>query len=407
MELDYQDLLGIELKCNSTGFYIFNEEKYKMNLIRLKNEFLTKYHNVSLGYSYKTNYTPYLCKIAKEIGAYAEVVSYMEYQIAKKIGYKDTDIFFNGPYKEYDELKETLEKGVRLNIDNITELKNVIQISKTLKKKLKVGVRCNFEIEDNNDSRFGIDVDSSEFKNIFSSADFKDHLELVGLHCHFSTAKRTVKGFKERTNKIIEIAQSNFDANKLDYISIGGGFLGEIPKSLEKFFSEKPPSFNDYAEIITSKFIRAYPKCEVQLIIEPGASVVANTFQYYAKVYDIKQIRNKKFVLINGSYQNIKPISKGINLPIQVVCNKQSKVQENVEVVGFTCMEFDRMNESAELAVEIGDYIVFNNVGAYTNVLKAPFIKEQVPILAIRRNKETILIKRRETVDDILSTYLL
>ena len=86
MELDYNKLTEIELESNSTGFYIFDEEKYKLNLINFKNEFIKKYDNVLLGYSYKTNYTPYLCKIAKDNGAYAEVVSHMEYQIAKKKG---------------------------------------------------------------------------------------------------------------------------------------------------------------------------------------------------------------------------------------------------------------------------------------------------------------------------------
>ena len=112
-------------------------------------------------------------------------------------------------------------------------------------------------------------------------------------------------------------------------------------------------------------------------------------------------------MLINGSYQNIKPISKGTNLPIQVISNKPARIKESVEIVGFTCMEFDRMNISPQLSVEIGDYIQFNNVGAYTSILKAPFIKEQAPIIAVNKNKQTTLIKKRETVDDILSTYLL
>ncbi len=51
------------------------------------------------GNSYKTNYTPYICKPVKNLGGYAEVVSDMEYQVALQIGYSANHIVYNGPVK--------------------------------------------------------------------------------------------------------------------------------------------------------------------------------------------------------------------------------------------------------------------------------------------------------------------
>ena len=52
-----------------------------------------------IGYSYKTNYLPSLIKEMSNLGAYAEVVSRLEYDLALKIGVKPNKIIFNGPLK--------------------------------------------------------------------------------------------------------------------------------------------------------------------------------------------------------------------------------------------------------------------------------------------------------------------
>ena len=53
-----------------------------------------------------------------------------------------------------------------------------------------------------------------------------------------------------------------------------------------------------------------------------------------------------------------------------------------------------------------GDYVVFGNVGGYSNVLKPPFIRPNAAMAAKRpENNEYILIKEAETEDDLLHTY--
>ena len=86
-------------ECGSP-FYIFNEKEFIENYKNLENAFKTIYSNYQISYSFKTNYTPYVCRLIKSLGGYAEVVSKMEYKLAKIIGYDDSKIIFNGPCKE-------------------------------------------------------------------------------------------------------------------------------------------------------------------------------------------------------------------------------------------------------------------------------------------------------------------
>ena len=96
--------------------YLFDEKGFEENYEHLFSSMKTKYDNYRIAYSFKTNYTPYICAKAKALGAYAEVVSGMEYSIAKRIGYEDDRIIFNGPDKGEEGIQAFLN-GCIVNAD--------------------------------------------------------------------------------------------------------------------------------------------------------------------------------------------------------------------------------------------------------------------------------------------------
>ena len=74
------------------AFYLLDSKQFRSNYTELKNAFSSIYSNFNIAYSYKTNYTPRLCKIVNELGGYAEVVSEMEAALAMRIGVKENRI---------------------------------------------------------------------------------------------------------------------------------------------------------------------------------------------------------------------------------------------------------------------------------------------------------------------------
>ena len=70
------------------AFYLLDSAQFRKNFTELKAAFNDIYPNWNIAYSYKTNYTPKLCRIVNELGGYAEVVSEMELEIAKQVGCK-------------------------------------------------------------------------------------------------------------------------------------------------------------------------------------------------------------------------------------------------------------------------------------------------------------------------------
>ena len=75
------------IKEYGSPLYVFHDAEFIENYEHLCRAMREYYPNYNPGYSYKTNYTPHICKLVKRLGGFAEVVSDMEYSVARAIGY--------------------------------------------------------------------------------------------------------------------------------------------------------------------------------------------------------------------------------------------------------------------------------------------------------------------------------
>ena len=152
------------IEQNGTPFYIFDEKGFVENYKKLEETFQKVYPNYHICYSYKTNYTPFVCNLVKKLGGWAEVVSDMEYSLAKKLGYKNSQIVYNGPSKG-DEMYEHLMNDGILNIDSLDEAKQVVAFCAAHpKKQFTIGLRINMDLGGNFISRFGVVLGSKDIE---------------------------------------------------------------------------------------------------------------------------------------------------------------------------------------------------------------------------------------------------
>ncbi len=393
------------------SFYIVDLNKFRDNYRSFLSSFKKRYSNVNIGYSYKTNYMPSLCTIVREEGGYAEVVSDLEYAIARELGVKGERIIFNGPVKEQAALVKAIKEGALINIDSMYEfqlLKKIYQTESGLQP-AHLGIRCNFPITGNEHSRFGIDIDSEDFNTICNGLRENPDFHLEGLHCHFSSATRSVASFGERTERLMHVTERVFtDSPK--FIDIGGGFFGNLGEEFEKYFGFQAPGYEQYAEEITSKIRRKYPDEESELILEPGTAIVADVIWYICKVRDLKKIRGRRYAQTSGSVQTVKPTGNSKNVPFHVLRDGQLYKQEDLQnahsldIVGYTCMEHDVICKDINIDLEKGDFLIFSNMGSYSTVFKPPFIKGSAPIYAIQE-EQSFITKAKETYKNFLDTY--
>ncbi len=164
------------------AFYMLESKQFRQNFMELKSEFTNIYPNFNIAYSYKTNYTPKLCRIVNELGGFAEVVSDMEMEIALRIGVEPKNIIWNGPFKNAKKVEQLIVMGGTVNIDSAYEIDLIAEIAKKYPNhKLNIGIRCNFDVNDGVVSRFGFDIESEDFNRAIALFGEYKNLYLIGI----------------------------------------------------------------------------------------------------------------------------------------------------------------------------------------------------------------------------------
>ena len=407
-QINYKLLSELDQKFGSP-FYIMDPERYKSNINEFLNAFKQRYEKVIAGYSFKTNYVPALCQIAKTEGCYAEVVSEMEYELACKIGFEK--IIFNGPIKRPAIFKKALEHGAIINLDSEYEVEMVCSYAKEHpEKNVKVGMRININLTDENGNstiQCGLRFGRFGFPNHILGRNIERLREagvmIVSLHGHTSTSDRAVLNYKIITQHMLAACEK-YNLNDLQYFDIGGGFFGAAPEGMDL---TGRPKYEDYANCVIDEVEKNgwFMKHKPFIVIEPGSSVVSNVFKYYTKVYQNKKVGKVNFVMVDGTVFDVKPTMHANNLPHNVFRENDTDETYVCDVVGSTCMEKDVMLKDVTLPkLKAGDFIQFRGVGAYTICLTPTFINFLEPILMLK-NGEYVEVRRRQTVDDILTVY--
>lgn len=382
------------------AFYLLDSEQFEKNFCELKKVFSDIYPNFNIAYSYKTNYTPKLCKIVNKLGGYAEVVSEMEMELALKCGVDTRRIIWNGPVKAENIVKKFLDEGGTVNIDSIDELEYISQIENNYDHDINIGIRCNYDVTDDVISRFGFDVNGQDFVKALDIINKSKNMKLINFQCHF--AKRSVDYWPARAKGMIQILE-RFGITP-ERIDIGGGIFGKMPEVLKKQFSSEIPMYEDYANAAATVFAEYFSDKEYkpELIVEPGTALVGDCMKFVGTVKTIKNVRGKYFATVLGSQKNIN--MSGVNPPIEVISLSEGEEYSAIDIVGYTCIEGDVLYKDYSGTLAKGDAIVFSNCGSYSIVMKPPFILPNFPILDIC-GKTTEVIKRAECFEDIFATY--
>ena len=377
------------LDRKKTPFYVFDKEEFINNYHELENAMKKVYPKYALSYSYKTNYTPYICNLVKTLGGYAEVVSDMEYTLAKKIGYSNDRIVYNGPAKGECLEEHLLNNGI-VNIDSVDEAKQIIHIANQhFKHQFKVGIRINLDVGADFISRFGLAPESEDLKNVIDLLSDCKNISVVGLHCHISR-NRGIEAWGKRAEIMLNAADKYIKGIP-EYISLGSGMFANMADELKKQFNEVP-TYEEYAKVTMKPFAEHYKDQMPIVFTEPGTTVVARYINFVTKVLSIKNVRGRKMAVMDGSYLNLGEICTMKKLPVEKLNINDKNDCESIDIMGYTCLEQDLMYENYKGKLMAEDILVFGNVGGYSIVSKPQFIKPNCSMVSVEEDGTIIEI---------------
>ena len=392
-----------------TPYFLLDEPILQRYFDMLTGALKENWPNYRIGYSFKTNSLPWLVNFYKKQGAYAEVVSRDEYGLAKYLGFQDSEIVYNGPYKDEQSFRDVVLAGGYVNVDSKWELEWLTKLSGELEEEkaeekekvseIHVGIRVNFNLEQmcpgettmgETSGRFGFSYENGEFAKALSYVRALPHVKVTGLHLHSSSKSRSVQIFRSIAQMACRL-KKEFDLT-LSYVDIGGGYCGGM---------EGRPEYPDYFPAIAEELHREFDPEQTQLVVEPGISLISKGSFFVTSVIDVRDIRDTRYLITDGSRFNIDAtMIKSSYLYHTKLQNPSAPVMERQEITGYTCMECDRLFTMENLPeLQTGDQIIYENVGGYTISLNPLFI-QYFPAVYVRNGGQMTEVRRKWTAKE-------
>lgn len=383
-----------------TPCFLFDEVEFVRGIRDFSDALAAKFKSIIIGYSVKTNSLPYILKQARQLFCKAEVVSHDEYRLARLCGFAPQEIIYNGPMKSWETFQEAVTGGAIVNIETKRELDWLQELPDDMT--FNVGLRLNIDIshvspEDadgvDDNSRFGFSDETNEFADAIKYIASKPNLRLAGLHIHRTAHSRSPRFYERSVAYAVSVIQKyNL---QLEYLDVGGGYFGIFPNK---------PTFEDYAEAIYRP-LRTAGLDRIKIIVEPGNALTASSFKFLSEVIDVKRVEsNTRFVTTDGSRNDVDPFFKKTDYFKEILYASKNRTIEPFQIVtGCTCLEYDRLFTLVDKpCLEVGDRILYNNVGAYTMTLSPQFIRLWPRVYAVDTKGEYKLVRRESRAEDTI-----
>jgi diaminopimelate decarboxylase len=367
----------------------------------LNRAFKTRYPRFQIAYSYKTNYLKAVCSILHQEGAWAEVVSGFEYDIARDLGLPGDRIVFNGPYKTRDELRRAFQEGALVNVDNYDELQVMEDVAEELGRKVEIGVRVNMDLNDPPWYKFGFNVESGQAFEAVKRAETGGKLKVVGLQIHTGTYVDDVTIYSRAAQGLVTFYQylKTELGIQLKYWDLGGGYASHNTLHTAYLPAEQTcPTFDQYAEAICPILMQGpFPADEApRLFIEPGRALVDEPFYLITSVVAQKRLPTGQRGIVLDAGMNILSSVQWYRYNFQTA-QEAGYLLEDTVVYGGLCMNIDVLQYSSSIPpVRRGDLLVVPYVGAYNLSQSWQFIYLRPNVVAIDGG-ELALIRRAET----------
>lgn len=388
--------------------YVYNESILRKRCQDMVS--FVSYPNFTVNYSSKANANLELLKIIHQEGLHADAISPGEIHVLLKAGYKPHEIFYIANNVSKEEMMFAIEREVLMSVDSLSQLKQFGEINPGG----KVAVRLNpgigvghhkKVITAGEDTKFGIDLESIPMiKGIAKKYDLK----IIGINQHLGSLFMKGDIFVEGAKLLFSAAE---EFPNLDFIDIGGGFGIPYHKQdnqprleLEKFGEKLSSVIEDW----TSKYGK-----KVRIKIEPGRYIVAECGLLLGRVHSVKENHNTSYIGTDLGFNVLaRPMLYNSHHDIEIyrknsIHQKDARLKK-LTIVGNICESGDIIAQDRLLPeIKEGDILGIIDAGAYGYSMSSNYNNRLRPAeVLIGSNGDDILIRRRDTLDDLMQNFI-
>ncbi len=400
-----------------TPLYLFDEATLRSKCAEFKTEFGRRYADTTVLYSCKAFINKALLILIMEEGLGLDVVSRGEIGIAQSVGFPMDRVSFVGNNKSAEELILALESGVgRIVVDNFHELEMLEKIARERGYKPDILLRISpgvdphthkYIITGNIDSKFGIPMVLGE--KALTTAMSMPELNVVGLHFHIGSQIAETEPYQQAIEFMLDFAARIGQKHgfELKELSVGGGY------AVQYTLDSPVPPISVYAEAITSTIVskcRELGLARPKLIVEPGRYLVAQAGVALYTVGAVKEIPEvRTYVAVDGGMgDNIRPALYEAKLEAVIASRMKDKMTGKFTIAGWFCESGDILIRDIDLPLpEAGDILAVAGCGAYSIPMAMNYNASFKPAIVMVKEGKAHLIRRRETLEDLLKCDLI
>ena len=394
-------------EAEGTPVYVYSAAVLRERYRAIDNAFGSHPHR--LHYALKANSTLGLARTLCEAGSAADANSIWEIELARKAGFAPADIVFTGVGKSPAELECAVPLGLKaINVESVGELARVEAIAARLGMTARVALRVNPDIDAKSHphistglkiNKFGMPPD--EVRALFATIGSRRSLKLVALHVHVGSQVTTTGPLARSAALVAELVAELRDVDSrysggvaLEYVDLGGG-LGI------SYDGRAVPTVEEYATAL----LNAVAPTGLPIVIEPGRAIVGPSGTLVARVIDLKpRNADSQFAVLDaGMAELMRPALYNAYHAVEPVSLRAGS-ETQYELVGPICESADVVARDRLLTpLEVGDLVAIRDAGAYGSAMASNYNRHPLPAEVLVDNGQWRVIRRRQTIDDMIS----
>ncbi len=359
-------------------------------------------------YSVKANSNLSILRMLAKLGSGFDIVSVGELQRVlaadKRAAAK---IVFSGVGKLAAEMDAALRAGILMfNVESAGELELLAARAAQLRKVANFAIRVNPDVAANthpyistglHEHKFG--VPWREAAELYRQGAGKKYLRAAGVSVHIGSQIDDVDAFGEALQRVAVLVRSlRAEGHDIRYVDAGGGLA--IP-----YANHPARDFAAESERYATAIMQPLRSPPVHLLLEPGRAIIGPAGALITRVVYRKRNDGKQFVIVDAAMNDlIRPSLYDAYHEIVPVVRRGKERREMVDVVGPVCESGDFFARGREIShVEQGDLVGILDAGAYGMSLASNYNTRPRAAEVLVDGRRAKLIRKRESVDDLLA----
>jgi diaminopimelate decarboxylase len=389
-----------------TPLYVYSASAIRERMRSFERAFRKVSHTIC--YSVKANSSLAILRLLAGMGCGFDVVSGGELERVLRVDRRAAKkVVFSGVGKTAEEMEAALKAGVLLfNVESESELWRLAECAARTREKARIALRVNPDVPANThpyistglqQHKFGIPI--GEARRLYAQASGTRYLRISGVSVHIGSQITDLEPFGVAMERVAELVRAlPEDGHKIAYVDAGGGLGVAYEGTATAEFAQQAA---DYAAALLDP-LRGL---RVHLLLEPGRAIVGPAGILLTRVLYRKTNRSKKFLVVDAAMNDlIRPsLYDAYHEILPVRLDQNAAPFETVDVVGPVCESGDFLARGRKLRVTPeGSLLAILDAGAYGMALASNYNTRMRPAEVLVDGRAAKLIRRRETIDDLL-----